>query len=165
MRYALIGGYAVGLWGVARGTVDMDFLIMRDDLDKLDHIMDSLGYQLHHRSENVSQYSATQALLGEFDFLHAFRPHALAMLERAVEKTVFTEQLRVKVLLPEDLIGLKIQAVANNPDRELGDMYDVEELMRLNGKNMDWQLIEEYFEIFEMLELFNKLKRKFHASL
>lgn len=163
IQYALIGGYAVGLWGVARGTVDMDFLVRRDDLEKLDQIMAALGYELLYRSENVSQYTASQALFGEIDFLHAFRAPTLRMLERAGEKTIFSEALSVRVLQPEDLIGLKIQAIANNEHREPTDMYDIEELMRLHGDSLDWQLIEEYCGIFDRQDLFIKLKDKYHA--
>ena len=161
--YALIGGYAVGLWGVARGTVDMDFLVRREDLEKLDRIMAALGYELRYRSENVSQYMASQALFGEIDFLHAFRAPTLRMLERAGEKTIFSEVLSVRVLQPEDLIGLKIQAIANNENRELTDMYDIEELLRLHGDTLDWKLIEEYCVIFDREDLFAKLKEKYHA--
>lgn len=163
IQYALIGGYAVGLWGVARGTLDMDFLVRRDDLEKLDRIMAALGYELRYRSENVSQYMASQALFGEIDFIHAFRAPTLRMLERASEKTIFSEVLSVRVLQPEDLIGLKIQAIANNENREHHDMYDIEELIRLHGDTLDWQLIEEYCVIFDRQDLFTKLKEKYHA--
>jgi hypothetical protein len=159
--YALIGGYAVGLWGVPRGTVDMDFLVRRDDLNKLDQIMRSLGYAIRHRSENVSQFISP---LGEIDFLHAFRAHALRMLERAVEKPIFGGSLTIRVLRPEDLVGLKLQAIANDQGREHLDMYDIEELMRLHGSSMDWGLVEEYFAIFERQQLFARLKEKYHAA-
>ncbi len=39
IHYALIGGLALGAWGVPRGTVDMDFLVNRDDMEKVDAIM------------------------------------------------------------------------------------------------------------------------------
>jgi hypothetical protein len=163
IRYALIGGYAVGLWGVPRGTVDMDFLVLRDDLDELDGIMDALGYELRYRSENVSQYVAPQSIFGEVDFLHAFRAPSLRMLERAADKAVFGEGLTVKVLIPEDLIGLKIQAIANNESRVSVDMHDIEQLVQLHGDEMDWQLIQEYCAIFDMMGLYEKLKGKYDA--
>lgn len=163
IRYALIGGYAVGLWGVARGTVDIDFLVLRDDLDALDRIMDLLGYELRYRSENVSQYVAPRSIFGEIDFLHAFRAPALRMLERAADKAVFGDELSVKVLLPEDIIGLKIQAIANNKNRAPVDLQDIEQLVQLYGVTMDWRLIEEYCAIFDMLDLYGKLKGKYDA--
>jgi hypothetical protein len=164
IRYALIGGYAIGLWGVARGTVDMDFLVLRDDLDKLDPIMTSLGYELHFRSENVSHYIAFHSLFGQIDFLHAFRGPTVRMLEQAAEKTIFGDLLSIRVLRPEDLIGLKIQAMANNESREPVDMSDIEELMRLHGDLLDWELIGEYCAIFDKQELFAALKKKYHAD-
>jgi hypothetical protein len=161
IEYALIGGFAVGLWGVTRGTLDMDFLIRRDDLHEIDPIMDALGYSIRHRSDNVSQYFSSS---GEVDFLHAFRSHTLGMLKRAVEKPVFAGSFTVRVLRPEDLIGLKLQAIANNQERERLDMYDIEELMRLHDSTMEWRLLEEYFDIFDMQTLFAALKRKYHVD-
>lgn len=159
--YALIGGFAVGLRGVARGTLDIDFLVRREDLDKVDAIMASMGYELRHRSENVSQFISKEQLFGEVDFLHAFRTHALRMLERATEQKAF-ENLTIRVLLPEDLIGLKIQAIVNDKGRERLDMSDIEELMALHGDSMDWGLIGEYFSVFGQEKLFLTLEKK-HA--
>ena len=156
--YALIGGYAVGLWGVARGTVDIDFLVVRDDLPRLDPIMRQCGFTLVHRSENVSQFSSPA---GGIDFLHAFRRHTRTMLARAVERSIFAGEILVRVLRPDDLIGMKIQAMANDPDRTPLDRYDIEELMRLHGSTLDWLLVEEYFDLFEMPNLFAELKTKY----
>jgi hypothetical protein len=163
IRYALIGGFAVGLWGAARGTVDMDFIILRDDLESLDGVMASLGYELRYRSVNVSHFIASDSLFGEIDFLHAFREPSLRMLERAVEKKIFGDDSTIRVLRPEDLIGLKIQDVANNAEREAADMGDIEALMRLHGPELDWALMEEYFVLFERDELFADLKGRFHG--
>lgn len=157
--YALIGGYAVGLWGVARGTVDIDFLVARDDLPRLDPVMSACGFALIHRSDNVSQYRSPAAGI---DFIHAFRRHAQAMLGRAVVRTIFAGEVEVRVLRPDDLIGLKVQALANDPQRTALDRYDIEELLRLHGATLDWQLVEEYFALFDLSDLFAELKNK-HA--
>ena len=39
VRYALMGGFALGALGVPRATIDLDFLVYRDDLPKIDSIM------------------------------------------------------------------------------------------------------------------------------
>jgi hypothetical protein len=103
-------------------------------------------------------------MFGEIDFDHAFREAALAMLARTVEKTLFSDGVSIKVVLPEDLIGLKLQAFVNNPDRSGLDRYDIEKLMELHGKTLDWKLVTQYFEIFESMELFEELKRKYRAD-
>jgi hypothetical protein len=159
--YALIGGYAVGLWGVPRGTVDMDFLVRRDDMGKVHKIMESLGYEVRFASGNVSQYISPIAMFGEIDFLHAFRNATLRMLERSVQKTLFGDGISIQVLLPEDLIGLKVQAFSNDNRRESVDMYDIETLMKIHGEVLDWELVGEYFKLFESTPLFEELKRKY----
>ena len=161
LRFALIGGYAIGLWGVSRGTVNMDFLIHREDLDKLDQIMAGMLYKLRFRSDNVSHFSSETAPSGEMDFLHAYRPHSLAMLDRAVLLKIFGDRLLVNTLIPEDLIGLKIQAMVNDPRREQLDLWDIKALLKLHGREINWSLIEEYFVIFDRTSLLEQLRASY----
>ena len=158
MRYGLMGGFALGLWGVGRSTVDLDFLIDRSDLDKVRGIMKELGYVLKFSSENVSQYVSEQHVYGEVDFLHAFRQASIEMLARAEEKDIFNGRLRIKVLLPEDLIGLKLQAIKNNPVRRESDMADIRELAAVRRGTLDWDLITRYAEILDAQDLLREVR-------
>jgi len=54
--------------------------------------------------------------------------------------------------------------MANDPDRTPLDRYDIEELMRLHGATLDWLLIEEYFALFEMQQLFAELRSKYASQ-
>jgi hypothetical protein len=45
------------------------------------------------------------------------------------------------------LIGLKVQAVSNDPRRTRQDLADVEKLLRV--AEIDLQRVREYFRIFE----------------
>lgn len=159
IRYALIGGFAMGLWGAGRATVDIDFLVNRDDMEKVDSIMSQLGYECKYRSENVSQYVSPLKVFGEVDFLHAFRKASLQMLQRAEEKEVFGT-IKIKSLIPEDLIGLKLQAIKNNPERQQSEMEDIMFLVREYKNKMDWSLIEQYAKILKMEELYNEIWKK-----
>lgn len=161
IRYSLIGGLSLGAWGVTRGTVDIDFLVLKDDLPKIDRLMQSLGYTLHYRSENVSQFMSPVSLFGEVDFLHAFRAPSMRMLEHAEVRKLFGESLSVRVLKIEDIIGMKVQAIANNESRRLMDMADIEALLALHGSVVDWELIGEYFALFELDDVFDQLRRKY----
>lgn len=163
VRYALIGGLAMGAWGVARGTVDIDFLVRRDDMNKVDLIMFGFGYECRHRSENVSQYVSPLKVFGEVDFLHAFRTASMGMLERAEEREVFGVTMRVRVVRVEDLIGLKVQAIANDPTRKASDIADIESLMIRHRERLDWELVEDYFTLFGFEEIFSDLKRRMDA--
>lgn len=164
VSYALIGGFAVSLWGYQRSTVDIDFLVNRNDMEKVRQIVESLGYRCIHATENVTQFSADDKSLGKLDFLHALRPASLAMLERAACKTIFDGEQTIPVILPEDLIGLKIQAINNDPSRRPLDMADIEALMRILGESLDWQRIEGYFELFGMQATFTTLRETYNDS-
>ena len=159
--YALMGGFALGIWGVQRATIDMDFLILLDDMECAHTILTSLGYELHHKSQNVSQYISPLKTFGEIDFLHAFRAVSKSMLQRAQKKEVFGAELIIKVLQPEDIIGLKVQALTNDPSRKNVDLADIESLMRIHGSRLDWQLVQSYFELFEQGDLFKSLRGQY----
>ncbi|RJQ22850.1 MAG: hypothetical protein C4560_01975 [Nitrospiraceae bacterium] len=158
IRYALIGGFAMGLWGGSRSTIDLDFLVHRDDMQKVHWIMIALGYEIHQKTENVSQYTSPLKVFGGIDFIHAFRETSVEMLQRAVKKDIFSGMLNIKTLIPEDIIGLKLQAVFNDPSREKIDMADIELLISANKNNLDWKLIEQYCKIFKMDDICKKLR-------
>jgi hypothetical protein len=158
IRYALMGGLALGLWGVGRSTVDIDFLVDHGDLSKIDRVMQELGYECKFRSKNVSQYVSPLKIYGEVDFLHAFREASLEMLVKAVEKDILEGSLKIKVLKPEDLIGLKFQAIKNNPLRKQTDIEDIKALLSIQGGNFDWSEIGEYAKIFDMMDVYKKIR-------
>ncbi len=164
VRYALIGGFALGAWGAPRGTVDIDFLTHQEDMEKVDKIMNELDYECKYRSENVSQYLSPLKIFGEVDFLHAFRTHSLSTLQRAEQRKIFGGKISVKVAQIEDIIGFKLQAIANNESRKTIDLQDIESLVALKGKDINWQLLEEYFSLFGFNELLKDLKEKYHAD-
>ncbi len=164
VRHALIGGFALGVWGIHRATVDIDFLVHRDDLDKVRDIMIEMGYECVYHTENVSQYISSQNIFGEVDFIHAFREASSGMLERAEEREIFGGELKIKVLIPEDLIGLKVQAIANDESRKASELADIETLLALYGARLDWERIDEYFSIFGFEEMAKELRRKYCGS-
>lgn len=161
IRYALIGGFAMGAWGVPRSTVDIDFLIHRSDLQKVHRILTKMGYTCRYQTENVSQFVSSLEVFGEIDILHAFREISLGMLQRAEDRKIFKETMSIKVLKVEDLIGLKVQAIANDPSRELIDLADIESLLETYCATIDWGIIEEYFALFEFNDQFSELKNKY----
>lgn len=159
--YALMGGFALGALGIPRATVDLDFLIFKEDLSKVDKILKENNYKCIYKSEEVSQYVSPIKLFGEIDFLLAHRKISRQMLERANMLDIFGGEQKVRVLKPEDIIGLKLQSVANNPQRTNREYSDIESLLEYYGKNLDWQLLNEYFSLFEEEEKFREFKRRF----
>lgn len=152
VRYALIGGFAMAMRGVQRATVDLDFILMLQDLEQADHILQGFGYQRAFHSENVSHYIADDLSLGRLDLLHAFRGPSLSMLARA-ERIEVADGLTLPVVQAEDIIGLKIQAAFNDARREAADWLDIRliiETAAQTGRTLDWELIADYLELFEL---------------
>ena len=161
IRYGLIGGVALGALGIPRATIDLDFLVHQDDLHKVHSIMEATGYECRYKSENVSQYVSLLKPLGAVDFLHAFRKASVGMLDRTKEFTLFDEDTKVKVLQPDDIIGLKLQPATNDPERLPQEYIDIEALMKHYGKSLNWKIVEEYFILFNQQERFYKLKERY----
>ena len=163
IRYAIIGGFALGLWEVSRATIDMDFLILIDDLDQAESLLTKFSYTRTFKSENVAQYVSDLAPYGQVDILIAFREISRNMLSRRVRKSLVNE-LETHTLLPEDLIGLKLQALINDPSRAAQETADISSLLeasKRNGRTIDWELLDEYFTLFERTDHLETLKKTY----
>ncbi len=150
IHYALIGGFAMALRGVQRATVDLDFIMLLQDLNRADEILRHHGYERTYHSENVSHYRAHESAFGRIDILHAFRTPSLGMLKRA-EQIEISKGLSLPVVRAEDIIGLKVQAAVNDPRREDQDWLDIKLLLQVAAEqqlDLDWHLLGEYLTLF-----------------
>ena len=164
IRYAVIGGFALGFWGATRATIDMDFLLRREDVERTEEILSKYHYRCIQKTVNVGQYVSDHSTYGTVDFIFAARNVSKKMLDRSVVVEFGTE--KVKVLIPEDIIGLKVQALSNDPSREIKDYADIDALLsaRLSKpETINWVLLREYFELFDKLELYFQLANRYDA--
>ncbi len=70
--------------------------------------------------------------------------------------------MRLGVLF-RSFIGLKIQAMSNDPSRTEQDGLDVRLLIRAARdlkQSLDWELIEQYLDLFDKRELLKELKQE-----
>lgn len=161
IRYAAIGGFALGMLGAARTTMDLDFLVDADQLETLHAIMGNLGYARMAQTENVTRYSHADAQWGALDFLHAFRRPSREILARAKAYAVFDGRVSIRVAGPEDVIGFKVQAIANNPKRRKQEEADIERLMEVHRDRVDWTRIQAYYDLFDMGQDARELRKRF----
>lgn len=78
--------------------------------------------------------------------LYVRRSATLAMLDRAVTPAGSAE---VPVVDVEGLIGLKLQALVNDPRRRRQDEADIVALMRSNLAALNLPLLGEYFALLD----------------
>ena len=165
VHYALIGGFAMALHGVQPATVDLDFILLLQDLEKAHILFENLGYRRGFKSENVSHYSSDDNDLGRIDILHAFRGPTLSMLDRA-ERIEITGSLSVPVVQIEDIIGLKIQSSVNDSKRSVSDWADIRLLLEhcaSTGRLPNWDLINDYLDIFQLASKLREMKEWYEA--
>jgi hypothetical protein len=124
--FALVGGLAVSIYTKPRMTQDLDLMILSTDLNKAKNILINAGYSITFESGDI-----------------------VTFVSKSVAKNIELYQgINVKVLIPEDIIGLKVQAYNNQPERYYKDMADIQELIKSDDcKNLDE--VEEYFKIFD----------------
>lgn len=148
---ALIGGLALAVHKVVRGTQDVDFLVDATDADRLHDLLLGVGYRCIHRSEDAANY-----LRGDegIDFLYAHRPRSQQLLAQASEHD--TGLGRMRVVSAEGLIGFKLQAYVNNPKRTR-DIEDIRSLLRANRGSLNMDEVRSYFGLFGREELLNEL--------
>ena len=121
---ALIGGLALAAHQVVRATRDVNFLADADDADRLHEILITRGYRCVPCSEDAANYLRDDEGL---DLLYAHRPTARRLLAEAAERD--TAMGRLRVISAEGLIGFKLQAFVNNPERAR-DLDDIRSLLR-----------------------------------
>ena len=156
--FVLCGGLALSTMNIFRFTNDIDFLVFEETRVSIHEIMTDLGYELQDfSSDEIVAYMSPVKVFGQVDFLLARRKYTRDMIRRAVKKEIFDGEYEVKTLLPEDLIGLKIQAIYNDPkNRYLIDAPDIQRLLALHKDKMDMQLVREYFKIFGKEDLLDE---------
>jgi predicted nucleotidyltransferase len=158
---ALSGGLALSTMGIFRFTKDVDFVIPEESVETVDRIMTELSYEKQSFSSlEIISYLSPLKVFGQVDYLVARRKYSRAMLQRARNLPVLDGELIVKALMPEDLIGLKIQAIANDPqNRYTVDAPDIQQLLKLHRRRMDMNLVREYFRVFDREKLLDEWLR------
>jgi predicted nucleotidyltransferase len=156
--FVLSGGLALSTMNIFRFTKDIDFLVLEESRATIHEIMIELGYERQDfSSDEIISYLSPLKIFGQVDFLLARRKYTRAMMRRAPKRVVFEGEYEVKTLLPEDLIGLKIQAISNDPEnRFLIDAPDIQRLLALHQDKMDLEFIREYFKIFNKEDLLDE---------
>jgi hypothetical protein len=140
IAHALIGGFALASYGVFRATVDIDLIAEGEKSEEIKSALTAVGFNLVAETTEVLHFSG----LGFLDILLARRPISQAMLRAAKP----TGPLGLNILGVEDVIGLKIQAYANDPKRTLRDQADIQALIEKNPA-LDWEKVKFYADHFQ----------------
>jgi len=154
IEFALIGGLALAPHNVVRATQDVDLLVDQNQADAIEKLLVDLGYERLHRSDDAANYQRGSQRL---DLLYAHRPTARRLLSQAA--TLTTPFGTLRTISAEGLIGLKLQALVNDPGRTQ-DLEDIRQLLRRNRDTLDLDEVRAYFGLFDRESQFDELLRE-----
>jgi predicted nucleotidyltransferase len=130
IQYAIIGAVALGYYATPRATQDIDLLVSREDISRLQRL-----FRAYYRGGTavvmVFDIEGTH-----LDVLPADLRLKRAALDHALD--VLVHDVPAKVVSVQDLLLLKLLAIPDRPDpvKAMQDRTDVAALLRDNAKNI-----------------------------
>lgn len=158
LRFLVIGGLAVNLYGYSRDTADLDLLICVPDRAEWLGLFFELGYTIHHDAGTFIQLLPPKQGAWPVDLM-LVQPGTFAMIFAAgQEEDLYGTRSRIPSL--EHLIALKLHALKHGRlDRFLKDFLDVENLMLINRLDIKSESIRQLFAKYGTVELYDKVSR------
>lgn len=147
--HALIGAFGMSAHGYRRATNDIDFLVDGEYRPQVESEFSVRGFSVFNSNDEVLQLKGP----GIVDIIFAKRPLRKQMLGRENLVRLFG----VPVLDAEDIIGLKIQALATNPKRKFRELGDIQSLSQVK-QQLDWERIKQYADLFGAWPLISEIK-------
>lgn len=155
-RWALIGGVALIVYGLARTTLDLDLVVDVDAKDEIVSFMEELGFETLHCSAAYSNHLHPDPVRGRIDFLYVRGPTRDRLFAEAETRTG-PRGIDVLVPKPEHLVAMKVFAIKSDPSRTFQDLADIRYLASLPG--VDHDEIRSQFERHDLLDRYHELER------
>lgn len=129
----LIGGFALNYHKVTRQTADIDFLITKDDFEKIACALQEAGYKQDYLQKEVFvRLKSSSRYLIDLDFMFVDKETLDKLIKDAQEITIAQRKFIVPSL--NHLIALKLHSIRYNPKmREHKDLPDIINLIKMNG--------------------------------
>ena len=152
----LIGGFAINHYRVTRQTADVDFLITKEDFDKISGPLEKAGYKKALLQKNFAQFESGKLSLLDVDFMFVDQ-ETLAKIIKAGEKLkIVGRTFTVPSLL--HLIALKLHSIKHNQKIRLTkDLPDIINLMRINKIDVKDKDFREVCLKYGTEEIYNKI--------
>lgn len=155
IRWALVGGVALAVYGLVRTTLDLDLAVDAAAQDGLGRFMDELGFETLHRSAGFSNHLHGDPARGRIDFVYVRGATGDALFSRANLRPG-PRGLKIPVAKPEHLIAMKVSAIRNDPSRTFQDLADIRALMLLPG--VDHDEVRRQFQRHDLLDRYRELE-------
>lgn len=155
VRIVLVGGYALIANKVQRMTFDIDFLMTETDYSKIEQDVIKMGYSVLNRQDAFVQLKSDKKGLRDLDFLISDSDTVESLISHGKEISIAGE--RFVVPSPMHLIEMKLHSIANNKNRELKDIPDIVQLMRMNAIDPKEKRISNLFKKYHLMDLYESI--------
>lgn len=155
-RVAVVGGLGLHGHGVTRATLDLDLVTEAAAQGPLVSFLEGHGYETLYRSAGYSNHLHRDAELGRLDLVYVDAATAGPLFAGCAPRLELGSRTAL-VPRAEHLAAMKVQAIRNDPSRELQDLADVQALLRLPG--VDAAEVRGYFERARMLDRYDAIQR------
>ena len=154
--YVLIGGFAVNYYKVTRQTADVDFLITKEDFDKIIGLMEKEGFKQDYAQEVFARLTAPKPYFMDLDFMFVEKETLGKIIKQGKVAGIAGQKLMVPCL--NHLIALKLHAVKHNPKiREYKDLADIIELIKVNKVDVKDNAFKDLCLKYGTEELYGKI--------
>jgi len=156
IQCVLIGGFAVNYYNVTRQTVDIDFLITKDDFKRALVLLQKEGYQESYVQEVFSRLTTKGDYLLDMDFMFVDRDTLDKIIKDAKQIDIAGQKFTIPSL--EHLIALKLHAIKYNPKvREGKDLPDIINMIKANNLDAKKQSFKELCLKYGTQGLYDKI--------
>lgn len=156
VRCVLIGGFAVNYYKVTRQTVDIDFLITREDFDKIAGALKKDGFRLESRQDVFVRLKNDKRYVMDLDFMFVDTETLDKVIKSGKEIAIGKQKFIVPSL--ETVIALKLHSIKHNPSlRMFKDLPDIINLIRANKIDHAGKKFHELCLKYGSEELYRKI--------
>lgn len=158
LRFLVIGGHAVNVYGYSRETADVDLLIPTKDRRAWEELLATMRYSLYHDGGPFLQFSSPEE--------HAWPIDLMIVKDETFEK-MYCERQSLSyegnsIPIPEikHLIALKVHALNHSHiGRFLKDFQDVTGLIQCGKLNVESEEVRSIFQKHGTKDLYEKIRR------
>jgi hypothetical protein len=151
----LIGGWALNFHGVARHTIDIDFMIIDTVYAQISEIMAELGFHPVVKTDLVVRFQHRTAF-PLFGFLFVEKRTFMKLMGNALKIKIAEADFSIPSL--ENLLAMKIHSLKNNySNRHIKDFPDIINLIMANSVNLD--TIKELCDRFGSQDLYEEIRK------
>lgn len=157
ISFVLIGGFAINYYKYTRQTVDVDFLIKKQDFQKILDLLEVTGYKVDYSQEVFARLISTESpLLMDIDFMFVDEETLVKIIKDSQKTSIAGCEFRVPSL--EHLIALKLHAVKYNPRLRLAkDIPDIINLIRINKLDVKTEKFRKLCLKYATEEIYKKI--------